>query len=72
MIKWTWLLISNFQYCNLSLPNVQPPMKPLKPKLKPISKIVDVICHGGCHLETLVGFEKKITMFTTRFIIILD
>ncbi len=47
-------------------------MKPPKPKLKPISKIVDVICHGGCHLETLIGFEKKKIMFTTIFINILD
>jgi hypothetical protein len=54
MIKWTWLLISKFQYCNLSLSNVHSPMKPLKPtRSKLVSKVANVICHDGCHLQIL-------------------
>ncbi len=54
MIKWTWLLISKIQYFNLSLPNAHPLMKPLKPRSKPILKVIDVIFHGGCHLKILI------------------
>jgi hypothetical protein len=33
-------------------------MKPPKPMSKLISKVVDVICHGGCHLELLIKTRK--------------
>lgn len=58
MIKWTWLLFSRSQYCNFLLPNVHPPMKPPKPRSKPISKIIYVSYHGTCHLKIL---KRKLT-----------
>jgi len=52
MIKWTWLLIFKiFNVVIFLLSNVHPPMKPHKPRSKPISKGIDVIYYDGCHLE---------------------
>ncbi len=58
VIKWTRMLIFKFQYYNLSLPNVHPFIKPFKPRSKHISKVTNVIYHGGCHLEILKENRK--------------
>jgi hypothetical protein len=59
VIKWTRMFIFKFHNCNLSLPNVHPLMKPLKPRSKHISKVTNVIYHGGCHLEILKRIPIK-------------
>jgi hypothetical protein len=59
-MKWTWLLISKFHYCNLSLSNVHSPMKPPKPtRSKPIWRVTNVIYHDGCCLKILKRILTK-------------